>query len=58
MFRIRRVFDDSFPVNREAVSQVQQILRDQFPQLAKMMSIKSPSSCSIHSSTSSAQLST
>jgi len=35
MFRIRRVFDDSFPVNREAVSQVQQILRDQFPQLAK-----------------------
>ena len=35
MFRIRRVFDDSSPVNREAVSQVQQILRDQFPQLAK-----------------------
>jgi len=35
MFRIRRVFDDSFPVNQEAVSQVQQILRDQFPQLAK-----------------------
>ncbi len=35
MFRIRRVFDDRSPVNREAVSQVQQILRDQFPQLAK-----------------------
>jgi acetoin utilization deacetylase AcuC-like enzyme/GNAT superfamily N-acetyltransferase len=33
MFSIRRVFDDSFPVNREAISQVQQILRDQFPQL-------------------------
>ncbi len=35
MFRIRRVFDDLLPVNRQAVAQVQQILRDQFPQLAK-----------------------
>ncbi len=35
MFRIRRVFDDVFPINRQAVAQVQQILRDQFPQLAK-----------------------
>ena len=35
MFRIRRVFDNLLPANREAVSQVQQILRDQFPQLAK-----------------------
>ncbi|MFA6687831.1 MAG: GNAT family N-acetyltransferase [Desulfuromonas sp.] len=35
MFRIRRVFDDVFPANRLAVAQVQQILRDQFPHLAK-----------------------
>ncbi|MDY0184259.1 MAG: histone deacetylase family protein [Desulfuromonadaceae bacterium] len=35
MFSIRRVFDDVFPINRQAVAQVQQILRDQFPQLAK-----------------------
>jgi acetoin utilization deacetylase AcuC-like enzyme len=34
MFRIRRVFDDVLPVNREAMNQVQAILRDQFPALA------------------------
>ena len=31
MFRIRRIFDDGVPVNRNAIVQVQQILRDQFP---------------------------
>lgn len=35
MFRIRRIYDTSLPVNRQAISQVQQILRDQFPQLDK-----------------------
>lgn len=35
MFRIRRVFDDLLPANRDAVVQVQQILREQFPQLAQ-----------------------
>lgn len=34
MFRIRRIFDDQRPVNRDALSQVQQILRDQFPALS------------------------
>jgi acetoin utilization deacetylase AcuC-like enzyme/GNAT superfamily N-acetyltransferase len=33
MFRIRRIFDDILPVNREAVRQVQKILRAQFPLL-------------------------
>jgi GNAT superfamily N-acetyltransferase len=33
MFRIRRIFDDILPVNREAVRQVQEILRAQFPLL-------------------------
>lgn len=30
MFRIRRVYDDSIPIDRDAVSQVQTILRSQF----------------------------
>lgn len=30
MFRIRRVYDDSLPIDRDAVSQVQSILRSQF----------------------------
>ncbi len=34
MFRIRRIYDDLRSVNREAIAQVQQILRDQFPSLA------------------------
>ncbi len=34
MFRIRRIFDDALPANRDAVVQVQVILKDQFPQLA------------------------
>ena len=33
MFRIRRIHDDILPVNRTAISLVQQILRDQFPQI-------------------------
>jgi len=35
MFRIRRIYDTSLPVNRQAIAQVQQILRDQFPELDK-----------------------
>ena len=31
MFRIRRIYDDTLPVNREAIQQVQQMLRSQFP---------------------------
>ncbi len=30
MFRIRRIHDDSLPINREAIAQVQAIMRDQF----------------------------
>jgi acetoin utilization deacetylase AcuC-like enzyme/GNAT superfamily N-acetyltransferase len=33
MFRIRRIHDDVLPVNREAIAQVQQIMREQFPGL-------------------------
>jgi len=33
MFRIRRVYDDSTPADKEAITQVQQILRNQFPGL-------------------------
>ncbi|MDY0041711.1 MAG: histone deacetylase family protein [Desulforhabdus sp.] len=33
MFRIRRIFDDILPANREAIRQAQQILADQFPLL-------------------------
>jgi acetoin utilization deacetylase AcuC-like enzyme len=35
MFRIRRVYDDVTPTNKEAIAQVQKILRDQFPSLSK-----------------------
>jgi acetoin utilization deacetylase AcuC-like enzyme/GNAT superfamily N-acetyltransferase len=35
MFRIRRIYDPSMPVNRQAIVQVQQILRTQFPELDK-----------------------
>ncbi|HUP24960.1 MAG TPA: histone deacetylase family protein [Thermoanaerobaculia bacterium] len=35
MYRIRRVPDDALSVNRAAIAQVQQILRDQFPGLEK-----------------------
>ncbi len=30
MFRIRRIYDDTLPVNREIIQQVQQMLRDRF----------------------------
>ena len=35
MFRIRRIYDTALPVNRQAIQQVQQILRVQFPALDK-----------------------
>ncbi|MDY6849531.1 MAG: GNAT family N-acetyltransferase [Geoalkalibacter sp.] len=35
MFRIRRIYDDLRPINRDALAQVQRILRDQFPDLAE-----------------------
>lgn len=34
MFRIRKIFDDTFTANRDAVTQVQQIIREQFPLMA------------------------
>lgn len=33
MFRIRRIFDNVLPANRESIRQVQQILREQLPEL-------------------------
>ena len=30
MFRIRRIFDDSLPIDRSEIEQVQEILRDRF----------------------------
>jgi hypothetical protein len=33
MSRIRRVFDSVRPLNRDAIARVQQIMRDQFPDL-------------------------
>ncbi len=35
MFRIRRVYDDITPANQDAIGQVQEILRTQFPLLSK-----------------------
>jgi len=35
MFRIRRIYSDILPVNREAIRQVQSILLDQFPEMRK-----------------------
>jgi acetoin utilization deacetylase AcuC-like enzyme/GNAT superfamily N-acetyltransferase len=35
MFRIRRVYDDITPANKEAITQVQEILRTQFPLISK-----------------------
>lgn len=35
MFRIRRVFDDITPANQDAIAEVQNILRGQFPLLSK-----------------------
>ncbi|MFO7812420.1 MAG: hypothetical protein R6V21_05590, partial [Pelovirga sp.] len=33
MFRIRRIYDTVLPVNQQAISQVQVILKSQFPDL-------------------------
>lgn len=33
MFRIRRIHDDVLPINKQAIAQVEDILRDQFPDL-------------------------
>jgi len=35
MFRIRRIYDDTLPVNQAAIAQVQEILKTQFPLLDK-----------------------
>jgi len=35
MFRTRRVYDDTTPANKQAIAQVQEILRAQFPGLPK-----------------------
>lgn len=42
MFRIRRVYDDATPGNKDAISQVQAILRSQFPGLPKADITKLP----------------
>lgn len=42
MFRIRCVYDDATPADKEAISQVQQILQAQFPGLAKRDIAKLP----------------
>jgi acetoin utilization deacetylase AcuC-like enzyme/GNAT superfamily N-acetyltransferase len=42
MFRIRRVHDDITPANKEAIAQVQEILRTQFPLLSRRDIAKLP----------------
>ena len=42
MFRIRRVYDDTTPANKEAITQAQQILRSQFPGLSRRDVAKLP----------------
>jgi acetoin utilization deacetylase AcuC-like enzyme len=42
MFRIRSVYDDTTPADKEAISQVQEILRTQFPGLAERDIAKLP----------------
>jgi acetoin utilization deacetylase AcuC-like enzyme/GNAT superfamily N-acetyltransferase len=42
MFRIRRVYDDITPLNKEAIAQVQEILRTQFPLLSRRDIAKLP----------------
>ena len=42
MFRIRRVYDDATPANKEAVIQAQQILQSQFPGLSRRDVAKLP----------------
>ena len=42
MFRIRRVYDDITPANKDAITEVQNILRAQFPRLLKRTVAKLP----------------
>ncbi|HEY41289.1 MAG TPA: acetylpolyamine amidohydrolase [Dehalococcoidia bacterium] len=42
MFRIRRVYDDVTPANKEAITQAQNILRTQFPGLSRQDITKLP----------------
>jgi acetoin utilization deacetylase AcuC-like enzyme len=42
MFRIRRVYDDITPANRDAIAEVQNILRAQFPRLLRRTVAKLP----------------
>ncbi|HUV57153.1 MAG TPA: hypothetical protein VMV84_07980 [Dehalococcoidales bacterium] len=42
MFRIRRVYDDITPANQEAIAEIQDILRAQFPRLLKRTVAKLP----------------
>lgn len=42
MFRVRRIYDDSLPVNREAISQVQSIIRTHFGLLSEKEIAKIP----------------
>jgi len=42
MFRIRRVYDDITPVNQDAIAEVQNILRTQFPGLSRRDITKLP----------------
>jgi acetoin utilization deacetylase AcuC-like enzyme/GNAT superfamily N-acetyltransferase len=42
MFRIRRVYDDITPANKDAIAEVQNILRTQFPGLSKRDITKLP----------------
>ena len=42
MFRIRRVYDDTTPANKEAITQAQQILQSQFPGLSRRDVAKLP----------------
>ena len=42
MFRIRRVYDDITPANKDALAEVQDILRTQFPGLSKRDIAKLP----------------
>ena len=42
MFRIRRVYDDVTPTNKEAIAEVQKILHEQFPDLSKREIAKLP----------------
>src|SRR6056297_2943249 len=41
MFRIRRVFDDTLSIDRQAITEVQKIIRDQFPDASEIEEILS-----------------